>query len=302
MDFGDEVQTFHVGSGRLRGRLVRLSGALDSILSGHNYPKPVATLLAENLLIAGLLAGTLKYDGVFTLQAQGDGPVALLVADVASAGAVRGYARFDEARLSAAENRPPHEAVPHLLGAGHMAFTVDQGPDTDRYQGIVALEGPTLAECAQAYFRQSEQIATVLKIATHGDAANWRGTGILLQQMPGDTAAPHMSREDEEDEWRAALAILGSLTQAEMLDSELSSERLLDRLFRLEGLALASAKKLAAQCRCSRERVAGALRSFPREEVETMKDPGEDDVAVTCEFCKTTYRFTPADLGALWSS
>src|SRR6185312_696753 len=159
----DLVQPFQIEPFALRGRLVRLGPAIDSILTRHAYPGPVAAMLGEAIALAVALAGALKYEGVFTLQTKGDGPIKLMVADVTTAGAIRGYAQFDAGRIaaSAASGAP----VPRLLGAGYLALTVDQGEHTERYQGIVELQGGTLAECVHHYFRQSEQVEAALKVA-----------------------------------------------------------------------------------------------------------------------------------------
>jgi molecular chaperone Hsp33 len=133
--FGDYVQPFQIEAPGLRGRLVRLGSAVDAVLTPHHYPAPVAAILAEALAMSAVLASGLKYDGVFTVQVQGDGPVGLMIVDVTSDGGIRGYARFDAERLRAS-GPEPENPVPRLLGAGHMAFTVDQGPNTERYQAL----------------------------------------------------------------------------------------------------------------------------------------------------------------------
>ena len=147
----DLIQPFRIDPFALRGRLVRLGPTIDRILSQHDYPEPVAAVLGEAITLAIVLAGALKYEGVFTLQTKSDGPVRLIVADVSTEGAVRGYAQYDRERLP--ELRPGSPSVPELIGSGYIAFTVDQGEHTERYQGIVELAGATLAECAQHYFR-----------------------------------------------------------------------------------------------------------------------------------------------------
>src|SRR5438270_1571102 len=183
----DLVQPFRLDPFALRGRLVRLGPTVDRILSQHDYPDPVAAILGEAITLAIVLAGALKYDGIFTLQTKSDGPVRLIVADVSTDGAVRGYAQYDSERLEAALEpglRPGHSpSVPDLIGAGYIAFTVDQGEDTERYQAIVELVGATLAECAQHYFRQSEQVQAGIKLCvarsgTPGpNGRRWRAAG-----------------------------------------------------------------------------------------------------------------------------
>lgn len=294
----DVQLSFLIDSGAARGRLIRVGTGFEAIL-GH-YPPVVAHLLAETMALAAGLAGGLKYTGVFTLQAQGDGPVSLVVADVTSAGEMRGYARFDEARLAKAEKEP---TVPHLLGSGHMAFTVDQGPDTDRYQGIVDLDGATLAECAQNYFRKSEQIATAILLAAEAprQGHGWRAGCLILQRMPLGAGGPLRDGEDADEAWRRAVILMASTRPQELLSPDLAPELLLYRLFHEEDPRLLEAKPLTAKCRCSSEKVIRTLKSFPRGEIEELKDD-DGRVVVTCEFCLTSYVFDDSDLDRVYAS
>ena len=302
----DLVQPFQIDSSGLRGRLVRLGPVLDEILTRHAYPEPVALMLGEAIALAAALAGALKYDGVFTLQTRGDGPIRLLVADVTSAGAVRGYAQYDEEKLAKALAAAPGgasgigDSVPRLLGAGHLAFTVDQGEHTDRYQGIVELEGATLAECAHHYFRQSEQVEAGLKVAVarwpDGDGtARWRGGSLMIQRLPpeGDPA----KRDAAEDGWRRAVILMSSSTSRELVDPDLAPEALLFRLFHEDGVRAYRHHDLAARCRCSRERVETVLRMMPADELATMKIDGH--IVVTCQFCSAVYDFDEDEVAAL---
>jgi molecular chaperone Hsp33 len=301
----DLVQPFQIDPFRLRGRLVRLGPLLDEILNRHDYPFPVAHLLGEAIALAVALAGALKYEGVFTLQTKGDGPIHLMVADVTSAGAVRGYAQFDEAKLAkAAAAGAVGDSVPRLLGAGYLAFTVDQGEHADRYQGIVELQGATLAECAHHYFRQSEQVEAGLKVAVARVRAadgteRWRGGSLMVQRLPeaGDAA-----RRDAEDEgWRRAVILMSSSTSQELVDPALSPEALLFRLFHEDGVRVYRKQPLMARCRCTRERVERVLRMLPEGELDDMRtDDGR--VVVTCQFCSTAYGFEEADIAALGAS
>jgi molecular chaperone Hsp33 len=290
----DILLPFSVGGGAVRGRLVRLSGALDAILAGHAYPDAVARLLGETLALAAALAGGLKYEGVFTLQAQGKGPVSLVVADVTSDGAMRAYARFDAARLGGG-------TVPELLGEGYLAFTVDQGPDTERYQGIVALTGDTVADCAELYFKQSEQLPTSVKLAV-GHDGGWSAAAVLIQRMPATAGhSPILTHDEAEDGWLRAGLLLDTVKPAEMLDRTLEPAQLLHRLYHAELLQAFEPKLLEARCRCSRDKVEGALRSFPPDQVESLQD-AEGKVEVTCEFCRANYVFGPAELASLHAS
>ncbi len=302
----DSVLPFQLEALGVRGRAVRLGPVLDTILSRHAYPTPVAALLAEALVLGAALASALKYDGIFTLQLRGDGPVRLIVVDLTSDGALRGYAQVDAKRLDAvladvavdSVSGLPSSPVPRLLGAGHMAFTVDQGPQTERYQGVVALDGATLADCAHHYFRQSEQLAAGLKLAVAHDGAHWRAAALLLQALPSAQLVAELDADEREDRWRKAVVLLGSATAAEMVDQGLPVEGLLLRLFHEDGVRAFDRRPLYDQCRCSRARIDRVLRTIRRSELDELRDAG-GRVVVTCEFCSTTYRYADADLDAL---
>ncbi|MGE4280354.1 MAG: Hsp33 family molecular chaperone HslO [Magnetospirillum sp.] len=289
------IIAFQLASGLVRGRLVRLGDAVNGVVDGHDYPPRVGALLAETLALAGVLAGSLKYDGVFTLQAQGQGPVSLVVADITSDGAMRGYARFDADKVAAAAEGAP---VPNLLGTGYLAFTVDQGLKVERYQGIVDLSGDTLADCAQAYFAQSEQLDTKVALvsAPPGDGHGWRAAALMIQRMPANqSGAPILTADDADDAWRTACVLMASATPKEMLAVDLAGETLLHHLFHAENLTQWEPKALVARCRCSEQAVVRMLQSIPRTEIEGLKDDS-GKVAITCEFCRTTYAFGDDEL------
>ncbi len=296
----DLVQPFRIDPFALRGRLVRLGPAIDRILSQHAYPEPVAAMLGEAITLAVVLAGALKYDGVFTLQTKGDGPIRLMVADVSTDGAVRGYAQYDQQKLDAATEAAGSvgRSVPRLLGGGYIAFTVDQGEDTDRYQGIVELAGATLADCAQHYFRQSEQIQAGIKLAVGqtGPDGAWRAGGLMLQRVPPEGGYGVIA-DDVEDGWRRAMVLMSSATSDELVDPALSPHRLLFRLFHEDGVRVFATHPLAARCRCSRERIETILRAFPADELDDMQK--ERVTTVTCEFCSRRYTFDADEIGRL---
>lgn len=292
----DFVLPFHLEGAAVSGRLVRLGAAANGILSRHDYPAPIAALLGETLALAVGLAGALKYEGVFTLQTKGNGPVSFLVADITSEGNLRAYAQFDPERVPAtAAIRPEGQSVPTWLGAGHLAFTVDQGGNTERYQGIVALEGATLAECAHHYFRQSEQVETAIKVAVERGADGWRCAALLLQRLPVAGSA----KEAADDRWREALSLMATVTGAELVDFDLDANTVLFRLFHERGVRVHEPKPLIDRCRCSEERVVTMLRSFPRAEIETLTKDGA--VEVSCEFCRRLYRFDDAALARVYA-
>jgi molecular chaperone Hsp33 len=291
----DLIQPFKIEGQAVRGRLVRLGPLIDTVLDRHRYPPVVAELLGEMVALAAALAGALKYDGVFTLQTKGDGPIRLMVADVTSDGDVRGYAQFDAERLAAvaATGNGGSLSVPRLLGAGYLAFTVDQGSHTERYQGIVELIGATLADCVHHYFQQSEQLDAVVKVAAGRARGGWRAGALMLQRLPPSAGAA----DDVEDGWRRTLAFMASSTPEELLDAQLAPNDLLYRLFHEDGVRVFSTADLRPGCRCSRERVERVLRSLPDDDLETFKVDGL--ISVTCEFCSASYDFTDGEVAAL---
>ncbi|MBT6093581.1 MAG: molecular chaperone Hsp33 [Rhodospirillaceae bacterium] len=292
----DVALPFQVESLGVRGRLVRLGNSTEPVVRAGRYPEPVAALLLETQALTALLASALKYDGIFTLQIQGDGPVSLLVADITSEGDLRSYAKFDPVALDDAMTSTDG-LLPHLLGAGHMAFTVDQGPDTERYQGITELMGTTLAECTANYFRQSEQLDTVIISAKASppsrDGVN--AAALMVQRLP----ASSLEGEDANEAWREAALLAGTVSPEELLNADLAGNDLLFNLYHERGVRAFDAKPLRHACRCSRGRVSKTLASFPRTEIEDMYI--DDAVAVTCEYCGTEYAFQRTDLDVLFS-
>ena len=288
LSFGDYIQPFQIEDLGLHGRLVRLGAALDQAFERHEYPIEISNLLGETMALATVLSGAIKYEGVFTLQVQGNGPVSPLMADLTSDGDLRGYVRFDEDKLAGALKRDG-AMVPKLLGAGHMAFTVDQGPDTERYQGIVELEGGRLTECAQNYFQQSEQLETALVVAADtSDPSASRSAALMIQRLPAGMEGSY-TRDEEDEAWRRAVVLMSSITPDELLDPELSASGLLYRLYHEDGVRIYSAKPVRHACRCSERKVKRTLASFPKEEIADMADEGM--VSVVCEFCKAEYVF-----------
>ncbi|GAB2177139.1 Hsp33 family molecular chaperone HslO [Dongia sp. agr-C8] len=285
----DFIRPFQIEALGIRGRAVRLSRAVDEIVHKHAYPEPVARLLAEMLTVAAALASALKYEGVFTLQTKSEGAVRLMVVDVTSAGAMRGYAQFDAAAVAAL---PGDASLPRLLGGGYLAFTVDQGEDTDRYQGIVELTGADLVECVQHYFQQSEQLKAGFKLAVIRQNGHWHSGVIMLQRLPREEQTSAVEIDD--DAWRRAVTLLASCTSKELLDEGLPIDDLLYRLFHEDGVRVFKGQVLRAECRCSRQRVGSVLRSLPRDELKELEIDGA--LEVTCEFCNSKYRFTLADL------
>jgi molecular chaperone Hsp33 len=307
----DGALPFQLDALGVRGRLVRLGPSLDAIIERHGYPLAVARPLAEAMVLCAALATSLKYDGIFTLQISGDGPIRLLVTDLTTDGALRGYAQFDSWKLAVAlgaghNGEPPEGYVPKLFGRGRLAFTVDQGQHTQRYQGVVPLEGATLADCAHTYFRQSEQLPTGIKIEARRTSEDgehhWRASALMVQQMPEfDAGRIDVDREQREDDWRKAVILMASATEAEMLDPKLAATTLLHRLFHAEQPRLFARRPFVARCRCSRERIDRVLRSIKREELDDLRDKS-GRVAVKCEFCSTEYTYDDRDLDRIYAS
>ena len=289
------VRSFQLETSSLRGRSVRAGDVLDVILHQHAYPETVGVLLAEAIVIGIALASSLKYDGVFTLQAKGDGAIRLLVVDVTSDGGVRAYAQFDKDKLG---DLP---ADTRLFGKGYLAFTCSPQGSAGEYQGIVALEGGTLAEAVQHYFRQSEQVPTGIVAAARSDAqGKWRGGCLLLQRMPREGGINVEIISPESEDWMRAMTLMGTCTSAELTDVALSVEALLFRLFHEEGVRVFEPQPLRHECRCSQTRVENMLRSLPRAEIEALAVEGL--VTVTCEFCNKNYAFNEKALGRLYAA
>ena len=288
-DADDFIRPFMIDANGLHGRLVRLGPALNAPLSAHDYPEPVAALLGEALaLVSGLSAG-LKFDGVFSIQARGDGPVKMLVADVTTDGALRGFADLRDPIPDDSTEAP----VPRLIGAGRLAFTVDQGPDTEQHQGIVDLQGASLADCVHHYFHQSSQYTAAVKLACRHDGDHgWRGGALVLQRLPEDEKP--FERERLEEGWRKALAMMGSCTPEELCDIDLNADNLLYRLFHEDGVRVFPPRSLRFQCKCSPARMQAAVSMLSAEEREEMTIDGK--IVVTCQFCNAEQTFDPAAL------
>ncbi len=284
------VTPFHLPRRPVRGRLVRLGPLADALLTRHDNAPAVTALVGQALALAAALASALKFRGSFSLQAKGDGAVPMLLADCTESGALRGYARAEADRLAALLAETPAPGADRLLGQGYLAFSVDQGPETERHQGIVAIEGETLADMALHYFETSEQLRCFVRLACARTPAGWRAGALILEKVAGAGGIdPEMDEAAQEESWRTATTLAATLTEAELLDDELPQERLLYRLFHTEGVATDRSRSLAYGCRCSRARLAGILETFPADDLDHMSVGG--DIVMTCEFCKFDFRF-----------
>jgi molecular chaperone Hsp33 len=289
------VQPFHLHLRPVRGRLVRLGPLAEALLSRHALPEPVTRLMGEALALTAGLATALKFRGSFSLQAKGEGAVPMLLADCTDTGALRGYAQLEPTRFEALEGtlKAAGEGdlgAGALLGRGYLAFTCDQGPEMDRYQGIVAIEGATLSEMTGHYFRSSEQLKSHVVLACGRTEAGWRAAALIMEKVAGAGGIdPEADEEAQEEAWRTAVTLATTLTPAEMLDDALTADRLLHRLFHAEGLALDRPRALSYGCRCSRARLATVLEGFPPEDLDHMAEDGA--ITMTCEFCNLDFRF-----------
>jgi molecular chaperone Hsp33 len=308
----DAVLPFSVEALDLRGRLTKLGPALDELLEKHAYPAPVGKRLGAAVVLSVLLVSSLKSVGRFMLKTKTDGPVSLMIVDFQAPDRLRAYARFDEARLADGQDSAM------LLGRGHLAMTIDQGADMSRYQGLVALTGGNLEDAAHEYFLRSEQIPTRVRIAVgeewrggegDGPKHRWRAGGLLLQFLP---KAPERARQAdldpgdapegstthqvaEDDAWVEGQSLIGTVEDIELIDPDLSGERLLYRLFHERGVRVFPTQAVQAKCSCSRDAVSGMLSRFAPEDRADMVKDGK--VVVTCEFCSSVYEFTPQEAG-----
>lgn len=289
----DVIVPFQIADTAVRGRIVRLAGAIDEILSAHAFPDPLSALLGEAISLTAMMGASLKFDGKLIFQAQGDGPVSMLVADYAADGAVRGTAKAKSPALP--------RGMKALLGKGAVVMTIDQGPDMERYQGVTPIEGETLAEAAAAYFMQSEQLPTVVKLAVGriqapGEAERWRAGGLMAQFVPSEGGtrergeAMRLSAEDDET-WERARAFIETTQDDELLDPSISAETLLYRLFHEDGVRVFDPQPLRAACACNRGKIEAVLSRYSEDDLRDMVEDGE--ISVTCEFCRRRYRFTP---------
>ncbi len=289
------VTPFYLQRSPVRGRLVRLGQLAHDLLARHHAHPVVTRLAGEALALTAALASTMKFHGTFSLQAKGDGPINMLLADCTDDGSLRGYAQADTEKLAALLAKHPNASTQRLLGAGYMAFTVDQGADMERYQGVVGIEGSNLADMALHYFESSEQLRCAVKLVCAETPAGWRAGALVLQQVAGEGGiGEELDRDARDDAWRTALALAGTLTDAELLDDALPPEQLLYRLFHEEGVKADASRPLSYGCRCSRARLATVLEGFSEDDLDHMAIDGT--IQMRCEFCNIDFPFPRANV------
>lgn len=289
------VLPFFLPKRPVRGRLIRLGPLADALLTRHDNPASVTRLVGQALALTAALSTALKFKGSFSLQAKGDGPVGMLLADCTDAGELRGYARADAEKLASLAVPDADLLASDLLGHGYLALTVDQGDQENRHQGIVSIEPGSLADMALHYFATSEQMDCTVRLACEESSSGWRAGALILEKIAGAGGIDaDLDMETQEESWRTALALAATLTDSELLDDALPAEQLLFRLFHTEGVAVDRARALSFGCRCSRARLAGVLEGFPADDLDHMMQGV--DIIMTCEFCNYAFHFPRQDV------
>lgn len=285
--FSDTLMGFTLPGRNARGRAVRMEGVLEEVLSAHNYPAPITHLLSEALVLGALMGGLLKGEHAqMTMQAQTQGGiVSLLVCDY-RAGAVRGYADFDAERLAKLGANPSLAA---LFGDGYLAITFET-EGRQRYQGIVPLEGDSLAEACESYFSQSEQIPTLIRVASRAGADGRTAAGLLVQHLPdGEEGRERLHVRLDHPDWEHVAVLAGTISHDELLDPALSLEAIAWRLFHEEvEVRVQPGAALVRGCRCSAAHYETIIARFPPEEQEEMRGP-DGVIAVDCAFCSKVF-------------
>ena len=280
----DLLQRFIFDHSDVRGEIVVLEQSYQTILSNGSYPDVIGRLLGEITAAAGLLSATLKFDGILTIQARGDGDLSLIMADCTRQHLLRGIATLQPG------SNPTEASLGSLLGHGHLAITIDPA-EGERYQGIVPLESDTLDACIEGYFNQSEQLPTRLWLFSDGKRAG----GLLLQALP----LQEQTQSERDAYWDHLCALAATMGAPEFLAAD--PQTVLTRLFHREEIKLFPATDLEFGCSCSESRTAGMLKSLGEEEVkEILKEQGE--VSVQCQFCHQQYRFLPSQVNDIFSS
>ena len=313
----DTILPFQLDRADIRGRVGQLDSVLETILGQHDYPAAVAALVAEATLITALIGQTIKRRWRLSLQIRGDGPLRMIATDYfgpaeeEAPARMRAYAAYDAAALAAAAPEKPFD----LIGQGVLAILIDQGPGSAPYQGVTPIAGESLADCAETYFAQSEQIPTRFALAMGeavepGGESHWRGGGVLLQHMPkaspiakqaasgfdGLLAAEDMLDGADAENWRRAVMLLETVEATELVGPHVGAEALLMRLFSEEEPRVYPAQPVRFGCTCAPEKVVRTLALYSPEDIAAMTtDDGK--VTADCQFCGAHYEFDPGELG-----
>lgn len=285
--FSDTLLGFTLPDRHARGRMVRMDDVLEEVLSAHDYPVPITHLLSEALVLGVLMGGLLKGEAAqLTLQAQTQGGIVKLLVCDYRAGAVRGYADFDGDRLAKLGANPSLAA---LFGEGYLAITFDT-EGNQRYQGIVPLEGDNLAAACEAYFTQSEQIPTLIRVASRAGAKGRTAAGLLIQHLPdGEEGRERLHVRLDHPDWEHVAVIAGTISHDELLDPELSLDAIAWRLFHEEEeVRVQPGAALSRGCRCSAAHYESIVSRFPADEQAEMRGP-DGVISVDCQFCSRTF-------------
>ena len=293
-----QIIPFYLTSGAenvalIRGRAASIGQPATTIIQRHAYPLPIAKMQAEALALTACLASTLKFNGIFTLQARGDALVKTLFADMTSDGDLRGYVAFDADKLCSSNQDPSKPSnVQQLIGSGHIAFTVDEGATGGRYQGIVDLKGATLSDAATAWFANSEQLDTLVVAASNQQGQQWQASAMMLQRIAAEGGENNSASDIgiSNDAWHTAKTLMESVRFDELVDPKLSSESLIFRLFNSMEPHVAPAREVRDKCRCSPQRVESMLEKLDSEDIAELADKTRH-IEIVCEFCKTKRLF-----------
>jgi molecular chaperone Hsp33 len=285
----DSLHRFLFEQFPIRGHLVHLDAAWRALIEHRDYPEAIRDTLGQAVAASLLLAATIKFEGVLSLQMQGDGPVHLMLVQCTSGLGVRGLARFREGDFSASTQ------ISDLIGAGNLTVTLETDDGAQRYQGIVPITGERLAESLQLYFESSEQLPTRLWLNADANGAS----GMLLQKLPGSESSAAQDAESVEDAWRRVQLIADTLTPEEL--RTLTDAEILRRLFNEDDVRLFEPSPVYFRCRCSRERVSGMLQGLGEAETRSvLAERGE--VEVRCDFCNRAYVFDAVDVATLFKA
>jgi len=284
----DFVLPFDLPDVGLRGRILRLDAVSTRALAAHPLPEPGKRVLAEALALSALLGSALRFEGRLSVQTRGDGPLNMLVTDYYAGGGLRGYARVDEAKFAATGS---NAAFASLVGNGALAITIEQKGGAQPYQGLVPLSPDGLAASAETYFAQSEQLATILKIAAgpiyrSGEGKGWRAGAMMVQAVPGAKIGDIRTSDD----WQRVNLFMQTLEDVELLDTDVPAESILWRLFHEDDVRVQPSQPLRFQCTCEAERVRTVLQSYSKDALKDLPDP-DGVIRTRCEFCGSVYEF-----------
>ena len=313
----DKILPFQLDLSDIRGRLTRLDKTLNDILSQHSYPPLVEALVAEATVITALIGQTINLKWKLSLQIRGNGPIKLIATDYfapsknGELGTIRAFASFNEPNLDIGEKNPFEQ-----LGKGYFAVLIDQGPDTEPYQGITPLTGGSLHKCAETYFAQSEQLATrfaltIGKSQTKTKKISWQAAGLIIQKMPKKTergvvkkegstnqllASADLLQGQESENWNRVNFHIDTVEELELMGPHISKIQLLNRLFHEENPRVFEAQSIKFGCTCSADKVRNTMSMYSSKDIETMTT-ADGDVTADCQFCGAHYIMDPTKLG-----